>query len=301
MYALKIFSRKWILFTILVVLAMIGLVRLGFWQLDRMDQKVAYNTTLAERWRMEPYDLTTQPLPADRTELAYRRIQAAGEFDYTNQILIADQVYAGTSGYVVVTPLVLSPNRAVLVARGWVPYDKAPKQTWPEFEEPANLPVTGIIHETQVLPEPGGWLAWVLNLFGVKRAAPPPLPPPPATPRTEWYRIDIPAIQQQLPYQLEPVYIEQMPEAARSPEQFPIRQEPPLLDEGNHLSYAIQWFTFALVLGFGYIMLVRHRERLAAGLIPQRQAAAAVTDGTAVQSAGPQEPTIAVAEHELNN
>ena len=92
-------------------------------------------------------------------------------------------------------------------------------------------------------------------------------PPPPATPRTEWYRIDIPAIQQQLPYQLEPVYIEQMPEATRSPEQFPIRQEPPLLDEGNHLSYAIQWFTFALVLGFGYIMLVRHRERLAAGLI----------------------------------
>ena len=82
MYALKIFSRKWIFFTILVVLGMIGLVRLGFWQLDRMQQKVAYNTTLAERWRLEPYDLNTQALPADRTELAYRRIQAAGEFDY---------------------------------------------------------------------------------------------------------------------------------------------------------------------------------------------------------------------------
>ena len=33
------------------------------------------------------------------------------------------------------------------------------------------------------------------------------------------------------------------------------------LDEGNHLGYAVQWFTFALILGFGYIMLVRQQER----------------------------------------
>ena len=70
-----------------------------------------------------------------------------------------------------------------------------------------------------------------------------------------------------MPYQLEPGYLEQMPEAGRAYDAMPIRSEPIALDEGNHLSYAIQWFTFAVVLGFGYIMLVRHRTRLAAGLI----------------------------------
>ena len=71
-----------------------------------------------------------------------------------------------------------------------------------------------------------------------------------------------------MPYQLEPAYIEQMPEQGRPFDQAPIRQEPPLLDEGNHLSYSIQWFTFALVLGFGYIMLVRQQTRKGARMNP---------------------------------
>jgi surfeit locus 1 family protein len=51
-----------------------------------------------------------------------------------------------------------------------------------------------------------------------------------------------------------------------------------VLDEGNHLSYAIQWFTFAAVLGFGYIMLVRQRTRLAAGLIKPSEGAPVIPD-----------------------
>jgi surfeit locus 1 family protein len=90
---------------------------------------------------------------------------------------------------------------------------------------------------------------------------------PVATPQAEWYRIDIPAIQGQMPYRLEGAYLEMLPEAGRAYDALPIRSEPLALDEGNHLSYAIQWFTFAAVLGFGYIMLVRQRTRLAAGLI----------------------------------
>lgn len=244
-----LFSKKWILPGILVIVGMILLARLGIWQLDRLQQKRDFNELMATRWRMEPYDLNTNALPEDLRELEYRRVQATGAFDYGNQILITNMAWAGTAGAVVVTPLVLDgDNGAVLVARGWIPYDQIAKETWPEFEEPPGEPVLGLVRKTQALPNGA-------------TATPPPAP------QTEWYRIDIPNIQAQMPYPLQPAYIEMLPESGRTVNDLPIRQEPTPLDDGNHLSYAIQWFTFALILGFGYIMLVRYQTRRAAGLM----------------------------------
>jgi surfeit locus 1 family protein len=246
-----IFSKKWIIPTILVVLGMVLLVRLGFWQLDRLQQKRDFNAMMAERWRSDPYDLNEQALPADPAgmqDLEYRRVAAQGQWDYNHQILISNQTFQGTPGYVLVTPLVLGHNRAVLVARGWIPANQVDADELAQFEEKPALPIVGLARKSQGLPQGA-------------------VSTPVATPKREWYRIDIPAIQGQMPYKLEPGYLEQMPEEERAYDSLPIRSEPIALDEGNHLSYAIQWFTFAVVLGFGYIMLVRHRTRLAAGLI----------------------------------
>ena len=242
-----IFGRKWIIPTLLVVVGMIGLARLGVWQLDRLQQKQAFNSMASARWHQMPFDLNQGSLPADLEELQYRRISAEGEFDYERQILISNQVFNSTAGYVVVTPFVLKDGRAVLVARGWIPPDQADPANWPQLAEPAAAPLLGLIRASQA-----------------PRTGPPSTPV--AIPQREWYRIDIPAIQGQMPYPLEPAYIEQLPEAGRAYDQLPLRMEPMALDEGNHLSYAIQWFTFALVLGFGYIMLVRYQVRRAAGV-----------------------------------
>jgi surfeit locus 1 family protein len=250
-----IFSRRWIIATIVIVLGMVLLARLGVWQWDRMLQKRAFNTMMAERWRMEPFDLNRNSLPSDLEELEYRRIQAQGEFDYDNQILISNQVYKSTAGYVVVTPFVMGDNRAVLVARGWVPANQAAPEQWAELEEPPGAAVLGLVRQSQA-PRTGD-------------STPPPVP------QREWYRIDIPAIQAQMPYKLEAAYIEQMPEPGRPFDQVPIRAEPVALDEGNHLSYSIQWFTFALVLGFGYIMLVRFQEHQRTGLVAAQDVATA--------------------------
>ena len=245
---IKAIFTRYILMTILVILGMALLVWLGFWQLDRQEQKRTFNTLMAERWRTEPFDLNTASLPADLDALEYRRVVADGEWDYDNQILISNQVYNGSAGYIILTPLVLDEKRAVLVARGWAPADLATPENWSQLEEPPGQPVLGLARKSQGLPS---------------GAASTPV----AIPQREFYRIDVAEIQGQMPYQLEAGYLEQMPEEGRTVTQFPIRMEPIALDEGNHLSYAIQWFTFAAVLGFGYIMLVRHQTRRAAGLI----------------------------------
>ena len=244
MEILKIFGRKWILFTILIVLSMVLFVRLGFWQLDRLEQKRTYNATMAERWRQDPFDLNAEQLPQSLDNLEFRRITADGYFDYASQIILKSQIYYDAPGIALVTPFVFADGRAVLVARGWVPADQASPQAIAQLEEPAGAPVLGLIKPSQ---------------------APPNGQPstPPATPQSEWFRIDIPAIQAQMPYALEPAWIQQLPETGRPIDKLPIREEPMALDEGNHMSYAVQWFSFALIAGFGYIMFVRYRERLA--------------------------------------
>jgi surfeit locus 1 family protein len=70
-----------------------------------------------------------------------------------------------------------------------------------------------------------------------------------------WYRVDIEAIQTQMPYELLPVFIQQAPNANN--DQPPLRTERDVdLSEGSHLGYAVQWFLFSTILGVMYIVLV---------------------------------------------
>ena len=273
MEILKIFSRKWILVTILIALSMALFVRLGFWQLDRLQQKRTYNATMAERWRQEPFDLNAEQLPQSLDDLEFRHIQAEGYFDYANQIILKSQVYYDAPGIALVTPFVYDDGRAILVARGWVPADQASPQAIAQLEEPAGAPVLGLIKPSQT--PPNGQPAT-----------------PPATPQTEWFRIDISAIQAQMPYALEPAWIQQLPETGRPIDKLPIREEPMALDEGNHMSYAVQWFSFALIAGFGYIMFVRYRERLALHPRPDESLTAETVEQVAIDGGGSEQAEV---------
>jgi surfeit locus 1 family protein len=247
MILFKLFNRRWWWTTLLVIAGVALLVRLGFWQLDRLDQRRAFNSRVATRWQQEPFDLNTNNLPANLDELEYRRVQIEGQFDYSQQVVLLNQTRNDAPGVYLITPLTMDDGRAVLVARGWVPVQQAAPEFWPQFEEPSGAPVIGLIQESQ-------------PLAGAE---------PPAAPQREWFRVDIDAIQRQMPYELLPVFILQLPEEGRSYSALPFREEPLVLSEGNHFSYAIQWFCFAVILGVGYVILVKQQEvrgqRLASG------------------------------------
>jgi surfeit locus 1 family protein len=242
----KLFNRRWWWTTLLVIAGVTLLIRLGFWQLDRLEQRRAFNARVAERWQAEPFDVNHNEIPAELSPLEFRRVQAVGKFDYANQIVLTGQNRGGAPGVVLVTPLVLAGDppgeaQAVLVARGWVPFDRSTLEFWPQFEESRGAPVVGLIQETQLLPN----------------GSPPPVPD---EPKVEWFNINIDAIQPQMPYKLLPVFILQLPEDNRAYNALPLREEPLALDEGNHFSYAIQWFMFAMILGGGYIVFIRAQE-----------------------------------------
>ncbi|MFV0644544.1 MAG: SURF1 family protein [Sphingomonadaceae bacterium] len=237
-----LFNRQWWWVTLVVIAGCFALVRLGLWQLDRLEQRRAFNAYVAERWKQDPFPLSAETLPASLDELEYRRVEVEGTYDYDNQILLTNQPRGNTSGVVLVTPLIMDGGEAVLVARGWIPYTESQAEAISQFDEAATGPIVGLVQESQLYP--GGQ----------------PVPVP-DTPQQEWYYLNIDAIQPQMPYTLLPVFVLQLPEDGRSVATLPFRQEPLRLDEGNHFSYAIQWMMFAVILGFGYIQYVRFFDR----------------------------------------
>ena len=93
-----------------------------------------------------------------------------------------------------------------------------------------------------------GYVALSQELMGRETSAP-------EEPQAEWYRVDIAAIQAQMPYKLLPIYVLQAP--ANNGE-LPFRRERVIdLSEGSHFGYALQWFTFSLGLGIAYVVYVR--------------------------------------------
>jgi surfeit locus 1 family protein len=72
-------------------------------------------------------------------------------------------------------------------------------------------------------------------------------------------RVDVERIEEQVPYPLEPVYLSAL-EGAEG--ELPVPASGPTFDdEGPHLGYAIQWFSFAAIGVVGYIFLMRRAVR----------------------------------------
>ena len=78
---------------------------------------------------------------------------------------------------------------------------------------------------------------------------------------TTWRLLEQTAVEDHLPYPVMPVVILLDPESA--PTGYPIALEPRPLDDGPHLSYAIQWFAFATIGLVGGGILLYSRGNLA--------------------------------------
>lgn len=232
-------SPRWLFGHVLVVTICVLFVNLGFWQVRRLEERRLENTVVSSRLAASPVPIEDllSAAGADIESLEFRNALATGVFDTAEEVLVRSQVHAGTAGWHVITPLVLSDGRAVLVNRGWVPLemDVAPVPVAPPAGE---LTVTGLVGLTQErraggAVEPEGRL-------------------------TRIARVDVDRLDQQMPLALLPVYL-----VADEGEGFlPIPVDrPDTTDEGPHAMYAIEWFSFTLIGLVGYFFLLRRGVR----------------------------------------
>ncbi len=228
----RLLTPRWIAGHLLAVIGIALFVSLGLWQLRRLDERREFNAAV-EAAVAAPAVGLDEALSSDAD---YRRIEVGGEFDQSNEVLVL-RSRRGTSGYHVLTPLVLGDGRGILVDRGCVPirFDSAPVL---EAPPPAgSVSVTGILWPA----EPGGDLE--IHSSVVRRIDP---------------AIVDPVVAADL---IGPYLVLESPQ----PADLPIPAGTPELTEGSHLSYAGQWFLFAAVVAVGYPLLLRRVIRFGDG------------------------------------
>lgn len=237
----KIFSREWLLTTFLVIVGAAVCVRLGIWQLDRLEQRRQFNAQFEEMRSAEPLNLNTAETD-ELTSMEWRKIKVTGEYDFENQVAIRNQYHNGEYGYHLVTP-VLFNGKAILVDRGWIPADANSAPTdWRQYDEsgPA-VNVEGQIRLGYVKPAIGG-VEDPVPVNGEKIFL--------------WNNLNLEKISAQLPYPVLEVYLQ--PDVAVGDDIPPIPYQPVIeISEGSHMGYALQWFSFAAILFFGYPFYLR--------------------------------------------
>lgn len=242
---LALFTRRWIFKTIFVLLVMAGMIRLGFWQLDRLEQRRAFNSRVQAQLDQPPLTLSRAALDADLGGMEYRQATASGVYEFSREVALLNQVNENQLGVHLITPLLIEgTDRAVLVDRGWIPAEDYRSGNWARYQEPGRVTVNGILRASKERPD-----------FGWRRD---PLPAQGGERLTTWKFVNIPALQRQMPYELLPAYLQVSPDPAWTG--LPARFQPKLeLSEGPHMGYALQWFTFALVGAVGYLLYARKR------------------------------------------
>jgi surfeit locus 1 family protein len=235
-------NKKTIFTSILVILAVAVMVRLGIWQLDRLESRKAFNQHYIEQTNASPIVLDYETNYANLTGFEYRAVIASGVFDHIHEMAIRNQSWENQAGVHLLTPLLLKDNgHAVLVDRGWIPLDAYFSGDWSSFEKNGNVEISGTIRASQTR-----------SLIGNQSE--------PQSHKQDPIQavdfINIQLISAQIPYPLLPVYIQESP--SQDPLELPYPQKQEIeVSTGSHLSYAIQWFVFSAILGIGYPIFLR--------------------------------------------
>jgi len=223
-----------ILGSLAVLVVVLVCVRLGLWQLDRLQERRTRNAAIAGRMALPP--LTLDDAPADTAGLLHRRVALRGRYDHEHDIVLAGRSRRGLPGVHLYAPLRLDGG-AVLVERGWLPSPDSRTADRTPFRRDAPVRIEGI---ALPFPAPEG------SGFAEEGTG---------FPHT-WFRLDGEEIADAFPYRLAPLYVRRL--AGDTAEPAPTPLAAPELDDGPHLSYAVQWFSFAAIFLVGWtVLLVR--------------------------------------------
>lgn len=226
------------------LVALVILVGLGTWQLQRLAWKEGVIAQIEARAYSEPQDLPPEAEWGAFTREAqeYRRVRATGTFDHGSEVAVHGLMSGQTrgqplQGFYLLTPLVLEDGSVVVVNRGFVPTPLRDDAARPE----GPLTVEGLLRapeeQTPFVPDNdpaiGRWFtrdpAAIAQAHGLERVA---------------------------PFYVDAVLDESGPD-------WPRGGNTVLTPSNNHLQYAATWFGLAAVLVavFGVFAAGRLRGR----------------------------------------
>lgn len=233
------------LVVVLATLATVALAtRLGFWQLDRVAQKLALQATLESRGSAPP--LGAGELARDASavpEQVSRRVRLAGEWVADRTVFLDNRQMRGKVGFFVVTPLRLEGRGdSVLVQRGWAPRN---------FEQRALLPP--VVTPAGRVEVSGRIAASPSRLLQLDPAASGPIR----------QNLDLASFARETGLALLPLAVIEDEASGPSRDGLDRHWPPPATDVQKHYGYAFQWFAIAavVVVLYAWFRIVRPRQR----------------------------------------
>ena len=108
--------------TISFIVACICFILLGFWQLDRANEKNSKNSNYTLRQADNSIDLNKELSIENEESLLWRRTKVNGSFLNKKSIILDNQILNKIAGFNVLTPFqVKNSQYIVLINRGWQP------------------------------------------------------------------------------------------------------------------------------------------------------------------------------------
>ncbi len=223
--------------TLMTIPALILLVGLGVWQLERKVEKEALLASIAAGFAASPVSLPDRI--DDPKAWAYRPVTVTGTFDHAHELYLYASNLAGDHqpGYHVVTPLDRGGAPAVLVDRGWVPENLKDPKTRTEGQIEGKVTVHGI---SRVSSGAG------------------PFTPDPEPAKRLWFSNNIPSMAAALGEAVSPILVQA--DATPNPGGYPVGGQTRINIPNNHLSYALTWFGLAIALAVIYVVYLRRRR-----------------------------------------
>ena len=229
--------RQWVfapsfLMSLFTIVFFVLFFVLGQWQLARAE----YKRGIGERFQIklaQNYQSLNLDLKVDKAN-QYQKIKLPGSYDNDFVMLLDNKIHNGQAGYHVLVPFVIDQYKAVLVNRGWVAGGRS-RKILPDIRSPhISDEVRGVL----VIPDNAGYRLGEVTMTG-------------KWPQLIPY-IELDKIQLALPYKLVP-YVIWLADEVDDPY---IRDWKPVWSPPEKSeAYALQWFSFALIVLVLYVSL----------------------------------------------
>lgn len=241
--------RRWAPWFALVVVFSIATSLLSWWQFSRREERVERINQVQANYDQAVAPYESLNFESHLSDLEWRPVSVSGRYLPESAVVVRNRPLSGRAGFLQLIPFELEDGRILAVERGWIPAGNpitSPAENPLPDGEPRNL----VLRIRAAEPSLGrGVVAGQLASI---------------TP-AELTGLDQDSL---ITSHYGRLVLESPPS-----NQLPMAMPKPSLDEGNHLSYALQWVLFGLMAFAAFIWAIRNERRLQleeAGLVPKR-------------------------------
>ena len=210
---------------------------LASWQIERRSEAVSKIERVASNYDLEKVSFEeVSSLSGDAVEAyEWRKVELSGNYLVNDTLLVRNRAIAGQPGFVQLVPFLLETGETVLVERGWIAADSDlnPSESFLPSDFLKTLVARVRLGETV---------------------------PNRDSPSGQLTSINLPEIRELTNLDVEQGFYLRMVTESPSESSYPQPLSRPILDEGNHLSYAVQWVIFAVMGFFALFWAIRQEQ-----------------------------------------